>query len=346
MLLALSENQTDMTHLHIVGSGAIGGLLAAGAEKHQIAYTRYPRSHCDTTAHAKATTVPSKAIWLDGHTFSLRGAIASPTAIESDHVLIIPLKVYQLESALRQWQPFLQAKPVIVLLQNGMGGQEIARELLGNDYPLLLATTSHGALKKKVDDTEQHLVYTGLGNTALGSVQHPNLSALNELLNADDLLKTHHLPHSDNESRKLLTAYNLLNRALPPVTISNNILHALWNKLAINAVINPLTALNNVANLAICDESYSELLHDICQEFVDVAKACGEHFELCDIKANVLQVAKATGSNFSSMHQDVQYKRQTEIDAINGYIVSMAKKKGISVPTNTLLVERVKALLV
>jgi 2-dehydropantoate 2-reductase len=364
-----------MTHLHIVGSGAIGSLLAAGAEKHRVTYTRYPRVYsplhrneatkrCDKPTLATSFNIPNKssipnqATWLDGHSFPLQGAIASPTKIDADHVLIFPLKVYQLESALRQWLPFLHAKPVIVLLQNGMGGQEIARALLGDDYPLLLATTSHGALKKQKGDAQQQLVYTGLGSTTLGSVKHPNLCALTDSFNADSLLETDSLLKKDSlgktgtlskaerERRQLVRAYTLMNKTLPPVALSNNILHALWSKLAVNAVINPLTALNNVPNLAICDESYSELIHDICQEFVAVARACGEHFDLSEVKDKVMQIAEATGSNFSSMHQDVQYKRETEIDAINGYIVSMAKKKGISVPTNTLLVERVKALLV
>ncbi|WP_420935375.1 ketopantoate reductase family protein [Alteromonas sp. A081] len=370
-----------MTHLHIVGGGAIGSLLAAGAEKHQVVYTRYPRffspsnhneatKRCDKPALAKRSSkpnessIPNEATWLDGHSFPLHGAIASPTEIDANHVLIFPLKVYQLESALRQWLPFLHAKPVIVLLQNGMGGHEIARTLLGDDYPLLLATTSHGALKKQMNDAQQQLVYTGLGNTTLGSIKHPNLCALTDSFNADSLLETDcllktnrlveieklstagKLSKAERESRQLLTAYTLLNRALPPVALSNNILHALWSKLAVNAVINPLTALNNVPNLAICDEGYSKLIHDICQEFVAVAEAYGENFDLIEIKDKVMQVAKATGRNFSSMHQDVHYKRQTEIDAINGYIVSMAQKKGISVPTNTLLVKRVKALLV
>jgi 2-dehydropantoate 2-reductase len=370
-----------MTHLHIVGSGAIGSLLAAGAEKHEVTYTRYPRAYsflhrneatkrCDKPtlgtffSTPNESSIPNEATWLDVHSFPLQGAIASPTEIDADHVLIFPLKVYQLESALRQWLPFLHAKPVIVLLQNGMGGQEIARALLGDDYPLLLATTSHGALKKQRDDAQQQLVYTGLGSTTLGSIKHPNLCALADSFNADSLLKTDHLLKTDSlletgslgktgklskterESRQLVRAYTLLNKALPPVALSNKILHALWSKLAVNAVINPLTALNNVPNLAICNENYSEQIHDICQEFVAVARACGEHFDLSEVKDKVIQVAKATGSNFSSMHQDVQYKRETEIDAINGYIVSMAKKKGISVPTNTLLVERVKALLI
>ena len=45
------------------------------------------------------------------------------------------------------------------------------------------------------------------------------------------------------------------------------------------------------------------------------------------------------------MHQDVKNQRQTEIEAINGYIVSMAQKKGIEVPLNTLLTKQITARL-
>ena len=82
----------------------------------------------------------------------------------------------------------------------------------------------------------------------------------------------------------------------------------------------------------------------ICNEFTQVADAYGLDFDALSVHENVLSVAKATGENYSSMHQDVAHGRQTEIDAINGYIVDMATKKGIPVPENTLLVERIKAL--
>lgn len=314
-----------MAQLHIVGCGAIGSLLAAGAEKHNVNYSRYPRS-------AVSADIPGSAVWLDGKTYSLNGSVLPPQSLSANDVLIIPLKVYQLEEALTQWLPFLNQKPVVVLLHNGMGGQEIAQSLLGDNYPLLLATTSHGALKKHTNRNVSQVIFTGSGSITIGSSQPESIDMVTGLDNLE------------NSKNKLIAACDLLTRVLPPVTNSNDILYALWSKLAVNAVINPLTALNDVPNRAICDECYSELRHQICQEFVDVAASCGQRFDLRAIKNTVLEVATATGNNFSSMHQDIKYKRQTEIDAINGYIVTMANKKGISASTNALLVQRVKAL--
>jgi 2-dehydropantoate 2-reductase len=50
-----------------------------------------------------------------------------------------------------------------------------------------------------------------------------------------------------------------------------------------------------------------------------------------------------TGANTSSMLQDVQQKRQTEIDYINGYIVSYAERFGLKCANNKTLVEMVKS---
>ena len=124
----------------------------------------------------------------------------------------------------------------------------------------------------------------------------------------------------------------------------SNILKALWTKLSVNVVINPLTALHNIQNKHIAKPEFEQSRISICNEFTQVADAYGLDFDALSVHENVLSVAKATGENYSSMHQDVAHGRQTEIDAINGYIVDMATKKGIPVPENTLLVERVKAL--
>ncbi len=148
---------------------------------------------------------------------------------------------------------------------------------------------------------------------------------------------------------QLASAIATLDNALPPVQYQSNILRALWTKLSVNAVINPinpLTALHNIQNKHIAKPEFEQSRIAICDEFTQVANAYGLDFDALSVHENVLSVAvaKATGENYSSMHQDVAHGRQTEINAINGYIVDMATKKGIPVPENTLLVERVKAL--
>jgi 2-dehydropantoate 2-reductase len=58
----------------------------------------------------------------------------------------------------------------------------------------------------------------------------------------------------------------------------------------------------------------------------------------------VFKVAEATAVNRSSMGQDVDNHRQTEIAAINGFIVSEAKKLGIAAPVNFALTALIQTL--
>ena len=63
-----------------------------------------------------------------------------------------------------------------------------------------------------------------------------------------------------------------------------------------------------------------------------------------DIVEHVFSIAAATGGNRSSMGQDVDHQRLTEISAINGAVVSEASKVGIPVPVNQTLTALVETL--
>ena len=55
-------------------------------------------------------------------------------------------------------------------------------------------------------------------------------------------------------------------------------------------------------------------------------------------------MAEATAVNRSSMGQDVDYKRPTEIAAINGFIVDEARRLGLEAPVNFALTALVETL--
>jgi len=63
-----------------------------------------------------------------------------------------------------------------------------------------------------------------------------------------------------------------------------------------------------------------------------------------DAVDHVLAVAEATAANRSSMGQDVDQKRTTEIDAINGYVVRSAEALGLAVPVNRTLTALIQTL--
>jgi len=57
-----------------------------------------------------------------------------------------------------------------------------------------------------------------------------------------------------------------------------------------------------------------------------------------------VDVAARNARNYSSMYQDAQHMRRTEIDYMNGYIISRASAQGLSVPTTSLLFGLIKLL--
>ena len=78
-------------------------------------------------------------------------------------------------------------------------------------------------------------------------------------------------------------------------------------------------------------------------EAVEVARGKGIRIEGAPID-KVKAVADATRENRSSMGQDFDHRRRTEIDAINGAVVREAERLGISVPFNQAITNLVKVI--
>jgi len=119
-------------------------------------------------------------------------------------------------------------------------------------------------------------------------------------------------------------------------TLSNDIKKEVWNKLIVNCVANPLSAIFNVKNYEIAADSLRTVRHNIVKECVEVAKAEGitfpEHLE------EKIDEKISTYTNFSSMYQDIVKGKRTEIDFLNGKVVELGKKHHITTPVNETLV--------
>ncbi|MDP2713914.1 ketopantoate reductase family protein [Rheinheimera sp.] len=221
--------------------------------------------------------------------------------------VLVPVKSYAVLEAVTTLLPHLTSDAQLVLSHNGMGNIEQVLPLLAPQQGLWFLTTTHGALKQA-----QSILHTGLGQSVL--------APLNRAAQA----------HSGAVSAAM-------DCALGPVALTEDIQPFLWQKLAINAVINPLTALHNCHNGELAQPQYqqhiSAILHEVCQ----VAAAAGYalHYEVT--LERIHAVIQSTAANFSSMQQDIVHQRRTEIEAINGYIVAQAARFKLAVPHNAQL---------
>ena len=109
----------------------------------------------------------------------------------------------------------------------------------------------------------------------------------------------------------------------------------LWAKGVVNAAINPLTALWRVPNgeLLTAPERRG-LLVDLVAEAAAVTRARGITLPLADPLAHTEHICRVSAANHSSMLQDIEHGRPTEIDSINGVIVGEGRRLGVPVPLN------------
>jgi 2-dehydropantoate 2-reductase len=114
----------------------------------------------------------------------------------------------------------------------------------------------------------------------------------------------------------------------------------LYGKVLVNAVINPITAVTGLRNGEIIEhEGVRDLVERVANECSDILTAKGLTLPYDDPLKKVLEVARNTAGNLSSMLQDVQNGRRTEVEYISGIFVKEAKKLGMEAPLNAFLLE-------
>jgi 2-dehydropantoate 2-reductase len=119
----------------------------------------------------------------------------------------------------------------------------------------------------------------------------------------------------------------------------------IWGKLVVNAAINPLTALLKVKNGELVKRpSAREMMKVLAEETAQVAYAEKVDLPFKDPIAAVEDVAQKTAANTSSMLQDVLRGAPTEIDAICGAVVNIARRHEIQTPANWICWHLVRAL--
>lgn len=118
----------------------------------------------------------------------------------------------------------------------------------------------------------------------------------------------------------------------------------IWEKVAINAGINPLTALLGVPNgglLALRETR--QLMRDLVVEAAKVAATEGYRFPYSLVE-RAEEVCEQTAENISSMLQDIRAGKPTEIEAISGEILRRGEAASLPTPRTRVIWQLVKGL--
>ena len=222
---------------------------------------------------------------------------------------LVLVKSWQTERAARMLSVCLAEDGVALTLQNGLGNLEQLTAALGGERAALGVTTTGATL-------------LGPGRVRAGG-SGPTHAA--------------HHPH-------LAPGLALLRAAGFVVEEAEDVEGLLWGKLAVNAAINPLTALLKVPNGRLLELPEARaLMGEAALETAAVARAAGIRLPYRDPVAQAEEVARRTAENRSSMLQDRLRRAPTEIDAINGSVAEEGGRRGIPTPVNRTLWRLVRA---
>ncbi|WP_028293447.1 ketopantoate reductase family protein [Oceanobacter kriegii] len=210
----------------------------------------------------------------------------------------------------------------ILLLQNGMGQQQAVQQWLQQQnltMELWLGTSTDGAfLMPDKDNPVRSYCYAGLGEVLVGrALQTPG----QELL--------------------------AVNTPLPPhLKFVPDIQQRLINKLAVNIVINPLTALYQCLNgELVSNTAYHQHFLALANEVLEASKLL--EWQLPDdFVQRVTLVAQKTAANRSSTLQDIIAGRPTELAYILGYLLiqvsQLPEEQQPSIPETRKLAEQLQ----
>ncbi|MGC8644953.1 MAG: ketopantoate reductase family protein [Thermoplasmata archaeon] len=122
----------------------------------------------------------------------------------------------------------------------------------------------------------------------------------------------------------------------------DDIVAELYRKAGINAVINPITSIFRVKNRDVMeDENLMNIAYPAIGELDELFRKMGYDLE---IEKSVKETCRVTGENTSSMLQDLNAGRRTEIDAITGELLALGDEMNVRMPANSLLYNAVKFL--
>jgi 2-dehydropantoate 2-reductase len=230
-------------------------------------------------------------------------------------LVIVTVKSYDTPNIISGLQTLVDDETLVLSLQNGRDNEQRLNDVLGAST-IVGGVTCHGVTYQEPG----HVYHAGRGETQIGVYHGDNTTKIDELA-------------------EMLTEVGLV------TTVTDNIEGELWAKAAVNASINPITAITGLKNGFLLKlPELTKLLEATCKEVIRVAKAANVKLPPCDILEKTKNVVRNTAGNKSSMLQDIERGKRTEIESINGAIVKLGGEHGVPTPVNEALTTLVKGI--
>jgi 2-dehydropantoate 2-reductase len=309
--------EREWPKIAVMGAGAVGSFFGG-----MLARAGAPVTLIGQAPQMEAVT--RSGLFLDSIHFQENISVNAATncaALGDAAIVLICVKTGDTEEAARQIMGQLAPGTIVVSLQNGVDNVERIRAASGIEA---LSAAVYVAVEVTAPGRIRH---TGAGHLAIGDFWNRSLS-------------------DDSRRHSVENVARLFSRAGVPCRISEDIQADLWIKLTMNCAYNAISALGRARYGQLAENRWiREIMLQVILEIVAVARAAGVKIPPSDdLLESALKLGKTMENAISSTAQDIQRRKHTEIDALNGYVVRRAMQLGICAPVNQTLHALVKLL--
>jgi 2-dehydropantoate 2-reductase len=304
----------------VAGAGALGSVFGG-----LLARAGWPIVLLGRADHLSA--VRADGLRIEGlfgdHVVRGLDVVTDPTALRATFgTVLLTVKSYDTAAMVEAIAPRLAADGRLVCLQNGLGNVEQAEARLGASRVL--------------------------GARVIFGAELVDVGRVRVTVNAAPVLVGSPDPADAERAATAVRWADAFAAAGIPSSATDNLAGELWAKVFYNAALNPLGALLGVPYGYLPDDPDARAIMDrVIDEAFAVAAASGVRLRWSDADAYRRifygELVPSTAAHRSSMLQDLERGRPTEIDAINGWVARHGDACGRPAPMNATLTHMIRA---
>lgn len=298
----------DIKNVLICGLGAIGSIYADKIQKFN------PDSLRVLVDEERFERYSSNPIIFNGNELNFNYILPNDNGFKAD-LVIIATKYDGLSDVIKNMKNFIQSDTVILALLNGVTSEKIIAETYGREKLLYSYFIGHSAVR-----TGRNVIHDNVNTIVYGSENTADIENVQRVKKYFDSVG--------------------INYKIP-----EDIMHSLWLKYMLNVSANQSTAILKLTfGEMLANEKCMDFAINIMKEVQKIAKAEGVKNTDIMIDETIAHLHTMIPDGKTSMLQDVEAGRKTEVDMFAGTVIELGLKHNIQTPYNQIIKEILDAI--
>lgn len=293
----------DIENVLICGLGAIGSIYADKIQKFN------PDSLRVLVDEERFERYSNNPIIFNGKELNVNYILPNDDSFKAD-LVIIATKYDGLADVIKNMKNFIQSDTVILALLNGVTSEKIIAETYGREKLLYSYFIGHSAVR-----SGRNVIHDDINTIVYGSENSADVENVQRVKKYFDLVG--------------------INYKIP-----DDIMHSLWLKFMLNVAANQSTAILRLTfGEMLANDKCMDFAINIMKEVQQIARAEGVKNTDIMIDETIAHLHKMIPEGKTSMLQDVEAGRKTEVDMFAGTVISLGLKHNIQTPYNQIIKE-------